>query len=444
MPFLFPRKSAFAFVGTALLAACGSQLIWSGKYPAITISDYTVGTKVASDSNGNAFLAGGVASTSDTPANNFVAKYDGTGKLLWDKWLPPATGGKESQYVDLLHTDAQGNVYVGWHDYIGMEGVYPTFKLYKYSPSGEKLWSWSGDVERKDDVESYFASNGNLLVKGTFANRYSATLQAFSPAGVQLWKVLPHAFSGQGVTDGKNYEILSDAQLLNIVNLQGADIAAFSAGQLGFSRIEKAVKSGSQVFVLGVVSGKLTAHRIVFDGTHFLQDSAFNVVLGNASDLYRFAADVDAGLCFAKVESTQTSGVTSRALKTGHFDKDLNVMWQNATIAKTTQTIKIAAEKYANNACFTQYSTSDGEPQTASDMYKNYNFTTVLLEQTYYSAKTLSRLAVPGLTPADFDVNGNNAVQGGWIYKVGYDTNVPPDSNVNSWMTAAIYKHSLM
>ncbi|MBI4688877.1 MAG: SBBP repeat-containing protein [Nitrospirae bacterium] len=157
---------------------------------------------VASDSNGNVYIAGGTygglgGCTSAGEYDIFLVKYDSDGNKLWTR----QAGTSSDDIAYGVAVDGNGDVYVtsgtyGSFDYNTNSGGYDIF-LVKYDSNGKKLWT-SQTGTSSDDIAYGIAvdSNGNVYVSGTTygsldgntnAGEYDIFLIKYDLNGNKLW-----------------------------------------------------------------------------------------------------------------------------------------------------------------------------------------------------------------------------------------------------------------
>ncbi len=177
----------------------GGTFLWAKNMGGTGNSDRGFG--VATDINGNVFVAGSYGRTGDfNPGGSgglvnaagtdvFLAKYDPAGTFLWVKGM----GGKNADKGSGLVVDATGNAYVAGDfgenaDFnIGGSGGELTAGsahgfVVKYGPSGEFLWvkgMGSAGVDRAFSVAVH--TNGSVFVTGFF---YGTASSKFSPGSI--------------------------------------------------------------------------------------------------------------------------------------------------------------------------------------------------------------------------------------------------------------------
>jgi hypothetical protein len=155
---------------------------------------------VATDQNGNVFIAGqfssptlnfGVNLISNTNPGNwdvFVAKYDSSGNSLWAK----DAGGNQGSFDDWAYcvtTDTAGSVYVGGYfgsSFIQFDNItlnnasgsgYWDIFVAKYDPSGNVLWAQRAGSGTDDDCRSIAIApaDGSVFITGYFHSQINFT-----------------------------------------------------------------------------------------------------------------------------------------------------------------------------------------------------------------------------------------------------------------------------
>ncbi len=117
---------------------------------------------VATDADGNTFIAGSYDVGSFSDAEAIVQKYSPDGTLLWAKtW-----GGDGDDFAYGITADSDGNAYVTGQTF-SFDTVYLVFIL-KYAPDGSLLWqkTWGGD-RYGNGVAIALDNTGLLYVTGS-------------------------------------------------------------------------------------------------------------------------------------------------------------------------------------------------------------------------------------------------------------------------------------
>jgi hypothetical protein len=151
-----------------------SILAWSGVKQQGAASATTEGVSVATDGAGSAFIAGFTEGVLNGNAmlgsrDAFVAKYDASGSLVWQRNL-----GAASTYTtgSSLAVDSAGNVIIGGYTDAGLGGnPVPTGQDYfiaKYAADGTLLWVRQGGVNSQTSSTNGLATDtaGNIYIAG--------------------------------------------------------------------------------------------------------------------------------------------------------------------------------------------------------------------------------------------------------------------------------------
>ncbi len=187
-----------AGLGDSFLAKYDSSGTWLWTRQLGTSAD-EYSTSVAVDSNGNAYISGETYGSLDGNSaggvDAFLAKYDGSGALLWTRQL--GTSGNDSSAS--VAVDSVGNAYIsGWTDgsldgnNAGGNDAFVT----KYDSSG--VWQWtrqlgSSSWDRSESVA--VDSNGNAYITGwtdgsldgNSAGQQDIFLAKYNSSGVWQW-----------------------------------------------------------------------------------------------------------------------------------------------------------------------------------------------------------------------------------------------------------------
>lgn len=134
----------------------------------------TYGKAVATDANGNVYVAGDTTGGLDgnTLTNNsdyFVTKYDATGAKVYTKQLG---GNSGATWGNAVTTDANNNIYVAGYTQGGFDGNtvtgYTDFFVTKYAPNGTRLFTRQLGVNLAYTIAYADATDtaGNVYVVG--------------------------------------------------------------------------------------------------------------------------------------------------------------------------------------------------------------------------------------------------------------------------------------
>lgn len=165
---------ACGFVGTSPSSATVSFLAkydssgtlqWQRKFTA-AVNNKCAANCVATDSSGNVYIAGSFFNNSGLSYGWFIAKYDSTGAIQWQKTAPSPAGGSTATVADLV-VDGSGNIYMCASDDA------PRLYIIKLDSSGAVQWSRRAGVSTNftkggiciDGSGYIYANGGTYLVK---------------------------------------------------------------------------------------------------------------------------------------------------------------------------------------------------------------------------------------------------------------------------------------
>lgn len=216
--------------------SAGTRL-WATYYGDIGIDK---GFSVAADANGNVYLAGTSASTSNIAFNGHQNTYGGNWDLFLVKfnssctrlWATYYGGSGVENYETSLATDTNGNIYLAGNTLstsnIAFNGHQNTFGggdydafLVKFNTGGTPLWATYYGGINKERVNSIATDvNGNIYITGetespndiafnghqdTLAGTLDAFLVKFNSSGTRLWAT----YYG-GNSDEMSYSVATD------------------------------------------------------------------------------------------------------------------------------------------------------------------------------------------------------------------------------------------
>lgn len=209
------------------------NVIWAKDASGSTLA---YGYSVASDNNGNAYVAGLFSGasitfgtytlTNTTPSTYeiFIVKYDSNGNVIWAK----NAGGSSDDYGYGIHADQNSNIYVTGYfrsstiifgsDTLINTGTANLF-IVKYDSSGNALWANKASSSYNEGKDIAVDDSGNVFVTGIFFNTSisfgSITLLntgnndvfvvKYNAAGNVIW-----AKSGGGSGNDYGYSIAAD------------------------------------------------------------------------------------------------------------------------------------------------------------------------------------------------------------------------------------------
>jgi hypothetical protein len=173
------RKGLLAAAFAVMLVSCGGGGVppWIGTKQLGVAGQETEGSSVATDANGNVYVAGyttgGLDGNTLTGSKDFfVTKYNSSGVKQYTRQLGVA--GQETEGRSVA-TDANGNVYVAGYTTGGLDGNTLTgnqdFFVTKYNSSGVLQYTRQLGVATKDTYGLSVATdaNGNVYVAGSTA-----------------------------------------------------------------------------------------------------------------------------------------------------------------------------------------------------------------------------------------------------------------------------------
>jgi len=177
----------------------------------------------AVDAFGNAYIAGwtqgSLGGTNAGGTDAFLAKYDGSGNLLWSRQLGTST----NDYSHAVAVDASGGVYIS--GYTSGDAF-----LAKYDGSGNPLWFQQIGTSSSDQSNSVAVdASGNIYISGstqgnlggTNAGGADAFLAKYDGLGTLLWSRQIGT-----VSDDRSYSVGVDAS-------GNAYISGYTQGNLG-------------------------------------------------------------------------------------------------------------------------------------------------------------------------------------------------------------------
>ena len=144
------------------------------------IIENVLGSAVAIDSLGNVYLIGYPTASVDV----FIAKFDSSGSLSWARSWGTA-GGYE--YPGDAVTDSAGNLYVtGWTNSFGLSD-YHAF-VTKFDPSGNPLWAIIWQAGTRDYGRGLTIKDGYIYAAfKMYVNDYAAVIAKFDRDGNLVW-----------------------------------------------------------------------------------------------------------------------------------------------------------------------------------------------------------------------------------------------------------------
>lgn len=363
-------KISFAVLLSAgVLVACNKPE-WLVKYqdedPYNSIS-YVATVDVA----GNSIIGGTVDARPETGGQRsaFVAKYNRSGQLIWDRRFEENSTGIPTSGVRGLLSDARGNVYVA-EPRMPADASNLGLLVTKFNAAGEQLWQYFDSEANLLNLKlsMYFDESGNLYVRGGWGNQ--GQLVSLSAAGAFRWRAPVDDGSGigdielppfpdaapmlQSSTNNAGFDWVMTGTGIRILDRQANPLADFTFAALGLSKISHVEILGINLMLIGERADstqrvarliRRTAVGFVFDNTKSLD---LSTVFPNVSG-QQISSMAEQGICFASSNS-------ENLLTTGYIDSELNLVWSNThpTVdhGKNPDIMTVVGEA---QACYTQY-----------------------------------------------------------------------------------------
>lgn len=145
--YLTKRNSAGAF-------------LWTTRYDQTDSTRWEAAQWVATDSQGNAIVAGSSMSGYSNPVNaaSILMKFNPAGQLLWRRMYESSFDGS---YTRKCLVGEDDSIYV-----LGRAGGAGVTKVKKFSPAGTPLWSYIDSDGIGAPVNFKFAPDGHILITG--------------------------------------------------------------------------------------------------------------------------------------------------------------------------------------------------------------------------------------------------------------------------------------
>ncbi len=206
------------------------QRIWNG-----STSNSEVGRGISLDSSGNVYVTGWSDSFGGTYTHVFLLKFNSTGNLLWQRlWTP---GYSAMGYA--VATDSQGNSYVT--GYIASLDIF----VLKYNSTGGLVWQrtfgYSSNVAYDIAVNS---TGTGVYVTGFIAGAGDSAIIALDKAGNLLWQRAWSGEKGDALTTDADGNIYVAGTYYYALGARGVYIGKFdSTGNLLWQRTWSGVGS---------------------------------------------------------------------------------------------------------------------------------------------------------------------------------------------------------
>jgi hypothetical protein len=245
-------SSGNAYVGgytgsTAVLAKYNTSgaIQWQRTLDISGQTDY--GYSLTADSSGNSYITGQSVNGSQT--SMFLAKYDTSGAIQWQRFLTLTAGGSYGQGIAV---DSSGNVYVTGYDTFNSTSIITA----KYNSSGTIQWQRRLDTSGGDDIGYGITtdSSGNVYITGnSFSN--NILVAKYDTSGTLQWQrelSAGGAFYGRSIAVDSSGNVYITGRGLGGSNVYGAVVAKYnSSGTIQWQRVLYAnpnVSSGSTGF----------------------------------------------------------------------------------------------------------------------------------------------------------------------------------------------------
>ena len=162
------------------------------------------GNNIAVDSSGNVYVSGWTQSQGAGDDDAFIAKYDTSGTLQWQRTL----GGASGDYGWGIAVDSSGNVYVAGQTYSQGAGSSDAF-IAKYNTSGTLQWQKVlGGANLDYGFGIALDSSNNVYVTGGSENSnfyYDGLIAKYDTSGTLQWQrllrgIVDTYIFGEGIT----------------------------------------------------------------------------------------------------------------------------------------------------------------------------------------------------------------------------------------------------
>lgn len=329
---------------------------WVATLDTDTVEDYAKG--VAVDGSGNVYITGKANTT--TASYAFVAKYNNTGTIIWQRKLDSVT--TVSDLGNAIAVDSSGNVYVTGQENTGTAG---SVFIVKFDTSGNSVWKKKLHTSTPvEDIGNGIAvdGSGNVYVTGRGAagstNSY-IFIAKYDTAGAYQWQRKLDTASNHDIGNGIAVDSVGNSYVIGQAN---ATTAANS-----FVVIAKYNAAGIYQWQQKLDTSTPTA--LADSGYGIAVDSNSNVyVTGQAAGpSYTFVAKYDTDGVWQWQRQLDTSAITDAGYGIA-VDSQANVYITGSGGAVASTTTYVIIVKYDTNGVIKWQRKLDGGSTTTSDV----------------------------------------------------------------------------
>ena len=146
------------------------------------------GVDIAVDGSGNVYISGSTNSSGAGDYDAFIAKYNTSGTLLWQRTL----GGANADVGYDIAVDSSGNVYIAGYTQSAGAGGQDVF-IAKYNTDGDYQWQRSlGDTSDDQGWSIAVDGSGNVYITGytnsSGAGSYDILIAKYDTTGAYQWQ----------------------------------------------------------------------------------------------------------------------------------------------------------------------------------------------------------------------------------------------------------------
>ena len=329
------------------------------------VQDYLTG--IAVDSSDNIYTAGRTASDGAGGNDIFVAKYNSSGAIQWQRTL----GGSGGDFGEGIAVDSSSNVYV-----VGYTQVGNPFVIVKYNSSG--TIQWQRTLTSSNSCQAYAVtvdSSNNLCITG-WDNASIRQIQTvkYDSSGTLLWQRkinAPGAAEGYGVvTDSSNNIYIAGRTGSSDTFIAKYDLSGTLQWQKTLSGAtvtggyDIAIDSSNNLYITGVTNSALNILIVKYDSSGTLQwqrrlnggggDSGQGIAVDSLDNIYITGYT-------PQIFDANSSGDDNALI--AKYDSSGTLQWQRVLKGYgNTQGNKIALDS-SNNICIAGI-TNSGESST--------------------------------------------------------------------------------